>query len=53
MDLASECIRWPTVWVWGTVDAGWRERRRQDVSAQEGDLIIGTWELWVKQLRMW
>lgn len=53
MDLASECIRWPTVWVWDTVDAGWRERRRQDVSAQEGDLIIGTWEFWVKQLRMW
>lgn len=44
MDQASECIRWPTVWVWGTVDAGWRERRGQDVSAQEGDLIIATGE---------
>lgn len=53
MDLASECIRWPTVWVWGTVDTGRWEGRRQDVSAQEGDLIIGTREFWVKQLRMW
>lgn len=35
-------------------EAQWMQGEEgQDVSAQEGDLIIGTGEFWVRQLRMW